>query len=164
MTINDSFKKAVDEKDLLMVKIMLKDSMIFDPSFQEFNALIAYAEKNMPGLYDKHDGEIFNDNKSEWNEDLLDHQQAILIDRNFSRERITFLRKLCRYLYADDIKNVEIKRKVEKVKKHQETKDKRKNIMLAGAGVAVVGLIAGSTFVTVAGIAVAGYGLMQDRE
>lgn len=164
MRVNDSFKKVVDEKDLLMVKIMLKDSMIFDPTFQEFNALIAYAEKNLPNLYDKHDGEIFNDNKSEWNEDLLDHQQAILIDRNFSRERITFLRKLCRYLYADDIKSVEIKRKVEKVEQSRETKDKRKNIMMAGAGVAVVGLITGSTIVTVAGVAVAGYGFMQDKE
>ena len=50
------------------------------------------------------------------------------------------------------------------MQKHRETRDKRKNIMLAGAGVAVVGLIAGSTFVTVAGVAVAGYGLMQDKE
>ena len=41
-------------------------------------------------------------------------------------------------------------------------KEKRKKVMVAGAGVAAVGLIAGSTVLTVAGVAVVGYGLFND--
>ena len=36
--------------------------------------------------------------------------------------------------------------------------------MMTGAGVAAVGLIAGSTVLTVAGVAVVGYGLLNDMD
>ena len=162
MAINDEFKKAVQEKDILLIRVMLKTSMLRDPTFNRFNELSAYAEKNVSNLYDKHDGENFIEDKNKWNTELLDLQQSKCLE-NFSHERIIFLRKLCRYLYADKIKTIEIERSTQHIEKNI-VKEKRKKVMMTGAGVAAVGLIAGSTVLTVAGVAVVGYGLLNDMD
>lgn len=162
MAINDEFKKAVEEKDILLIRVMLKTSMLRDPTFNRFNELSAYAEKNVSNLYDKHDGENFIEDKNKWNTELLDLQQSKCLE-NFSHERIIFLRKLCRYLYADKIKTIEIERSTQHIEKNI-VKEKRKKVMMTGAGVAAVGLIAGSTVLTVAGVAVVGYGLLNDMD
>ncbi len=160
MEINNEFKNAVQEQDVLLIRVMLKNSMWRDPTFKEFNELLAYAEKNVDNLYDKHDGEDFIDDKSQWDRNLLAEQQAKCLD-NFSHERVTYLRKLCRYLYADKIKSIENERRMQSIESANR-KEKRKNVMIAGAGVAAVGLIAGSTVLTVAGVAVVGYGLLNN--
>ena len=52
MTINLDFKRAVDTKNIRLARIMLKDSLIIDPTFEEFNELLNYAEQELPYLYD----------------------------------------------------------------------------------------------------------------
>lgn len=160
MAINPELKKAVVEQDLLMVRVMLKNSMWSDPTFETFNEAIKYAEKNISNLYEKHDGEIFTEDKTKWNKELVAEQLAKCVD-NFSRERILYLRRICRFFYANKIQTIETKRRLQAVQKSYENK-KRKKVMMTGAGVAAVGLIAGSTVLTVAGVAVVGYGLLNN--
>ena len=162
MSINPELKKAVAEDDVLMVRVMLKNCMWSDPTFETFNEAIAYAEKNIGNLYEKHDGEIFSEDKTKWNKDLVAEQLTKCVD-NFSRERIIYLRRICRYFYADKIRTIETKRRVQHVERHRGN-EKRKKVMMAGAGVTAVGLIAGSTVLTVAGVAVVGYGLLNDMD
>ena len=37
MEINNEFKNAVQEQDVLLIRVMLKNSMWRDPTFKEFN-------------------------------------------------------------------------------------------------------------------------------
>lgn len=100
--VSKEFKDAVNQKDTLLARIMLNDSLIIDPTFQEFDELIGYAEKRLDDLYDKHDGEVFSNDISKWTKSLIDEQTGKCI-QNFSKERISFLKKLCSYIYADRI-------------------------------------------------------------
>lgn len=162
MEINNEFKNAVQEQDVLLIRVMLKNSMWRDPTFKEFNELLGYAEKNVDNLYDKHDGEDFIDDKSQWDRNLLAEQQAKCLD-NFSHERVTYLRKLCRYLYADKIKSIENERRMQSLESANR-KEKQKKVMMAGVGAMAIGLIAGSTIITVAGVATVGYALVNCKE
>lgn len=162
MEIRSEFKEAVQNKDMLTVRLTLKNSMWRDPTFEQFNLLIAYAEKNLSNLYDNHDGELFPEDKSKWTFELLDLQLAICID-NFSRERLLFLRRLCRYLYTDKIKKIENERRMESLN-IKKANDERKKYLMAGGAVTAAGLIAGSTIITVAGAAVVVYTLVNKTE
>lgn len=97
MSISSEFKQAVDNKDILMLRIMLKDSLVVDPSFADFDQMISYATSYLDNLFDSHDGEVF-DTPTNWNKSYMDQQMVKLIN-NFSHERITLLKKVCRHLY-----------------------------------------------------------------
>ena len=51
-------------------------------------------------LYDDHDGEEFSNDKSTWTKDLFSEQCTKLI-MNFSKERLNFLLKLCKYVFPE---------------------------------------------------------------
>lgn len=103
MALTDAFIDAVSNNDTVLTKIMLKDIMLIDPSFKSFDEMIAYAEKNMPELYDEHDSEEFSDSYDSWTEDYMNEQLTALVG-NFSKERIRFLKSIIQYLYKDQIK------------------------------------------------------------
>ena len=43
MVVSNEFKEVVQEKDILKVRIMLKDSLLIDRSFTTFEELVNYA-------------------------------------------------------------------------------------------------------------------------
>lgn len=90
------FKEAVASGKVLDIRFMMKDSMRLDPSFQLYNEMKALAA-NVPGLYDNHDGEIFNTDESTWDDDYMDDQMVRVID-NFSHERLDHLKNVVRKL------------------------------------------------------------------
>lgn len=73
MPVTSDFKNAVHDKNVRRVRIMMKDSLIRDPSFTEFDEMSSEAEKGLGAgtLYDKHDGESFSPNKSDWNKTYI---------------------------------------------------------------------------------------------
>ena len=111
MPVNSDFRDAVQNKNVLMVRIMMKDSLILDPTFAEFDAMTREAESELGAkvLYDKHDGARFDTNEANWNKTYLDEQIADLMS-NFSRERISHVKKICSVIYADEIDNIKRKR------------------------------------------------------
>ncbi len=111
MPVNSDFRDAVQNKNVLMVRIMMKDSLILDPTFAEFDAMTREAEHELGAkvLYDKHDGARFDTNESNWDKKYLDEQIADLMS-NFSRERISHVRKICSVIYAEEIENIKRKR------------------------------------------------------
>ena len=156
MTINNDFKNAVDTKDIRLVRIMLKDSMVVDPTFREFNSLIQYAENSLGELYDPHDNETFSSDISEWNKDLLNTEMVNVV-YNFSKERIEFLKQLCRHIYSDRVETKERERFVEA---HKPLPKKQIGVgMMAGGAVATVaGIAISQSALTIAGVAVAAIG------
>ena len=95
-TISNDFKEAVDNGKALRVHIMLADSMILDPTFRSLNTELKYASK-MNGLFDKHDGEKFEEDPDKWDNDYL-NTIMVELKGNFSRERLEHTKKVVRKL------------------------------------------------------------------
>ena len=93
MKINIEFQDAVKSNDIDLVRMMLKDSIIIDPTLDMYKVLSSYAKANlsMP-LYEKYDGIAFAD-EVDWNEDYFNQELVNLIN-NFSEERIIHLEKV----------------------------------------------------------------------
>lgn len=97
MAITDSFRKAVTGGDVKDIRIMMKDSLLIDPSFIEFQEM-SHLAQNVVGLYDKHDGRQLSNDRTDWNDDYMALLSVQLVD-NFSRERIEHLKKVIQYLH-----------------------------------------------------------------
>lgn len=164
--VSPDFKNAVDTNDVRLVRIMLKDSMVLDPTFQEFDSLLSYAKTRLHDLYDEHDGEAFDSDSAAWDKDLL-NEQMVNVVYNFSGERIAFLKKLCQKIYAQRIHTNEQQRgAAEPVRphtaypraEHRQTRAKKHvgtGMLVGGAAVAIVGAVTSYPVVVAAGAVVA---------
>ena len=92
MAVTESFRQAVKEKRITRVRIMMKDSLLIDPSFQEFREMEAIASPMLGVLYDEHDRKTFKP-ESEWDDEYMNSLMVDLIN-NFSHERILHLKKV----------------------------------------------------------------------
>lgn len=114
MSVTNEFRKAVAEKNVDMIHIMMSKSMLFDPTFEEFNEMEKLA-KDVPGLYVKHDNNPLIDDVSKWDNDYLYRLDAELVF-NFSHERVDHIKKITRYLQH--------KQSIEKPEENNQYKDK----------------------------------------
>ncbi|MDR0869026.1 MAG: hypothetical protein LBP75_11250 [Planctomycetota bacterium] len=96
MAITNSFKNAVAANDVRGIRIMMKDSLLVDPTFVEFNEMDNLAG-SVNGLYDVHDGREFIDDKSAWNDDYM-NKLMVQVVGNFSRERMEHLKDVVKQL------------------------------------------------------------------
>lgn len=112
--IDRNFKNAVDSNNIGLVRIMLKDSLMIDPTGKIFDELLNYAQESLESkLLEKHDGEKFIYDKKFWTEDYFNQEMIKLLD-NFSLERINFLKEVCKFIYADYIKSKQNEKRVVK--------------------------------------------------
>lgn len=96
MIITDSFKNAISSKDVIGLRIMMKDSLLVDPSFSGFEEMNRLAA-GVPGLFDPHDGRVLESNKSLWNDDYM-NKLMVQVVGNFSHERLNHLKEVVREL------------------------------------------------------------------
>jgi len=96
MTVAESINKAISNGDIKSIRLMMKNSLLADPSFAEFNEMTRIAG-NLSGLYDAHDGRTLNSDKSAWNDDYMNNLMVQVVD-NFSHERLNHLMEVVRYL------------------------------------------------------------------
>lgn len=146
VAISDEYKKAVIDNKITRVRIMLKDSLLLDPTGREFDEMLKYVEGSIPDFIDVHDGEIFK-TSDEWNEDYMNDQMVTIVN-NFSSERAEHLKKIVNKLYGKksgivsdtDEKNSHISDQREKGL--SSTKKIGIFVTVLGAGVLIGGLIA----------------------
>lgn len=100
--ISEGFKKAVQLGDEEKVKIMLKNSLTMDLTFNQFKLMLEYALKFFPNIIDAHDGTDFEP-KENWDKDYASLLKYDLVD-NFSEERIAHIKEVQQYVYADELK------------------------------------------------------------
>ena len=69
MALTQEFRYAVEQGNLLRVRIMLKDSLLVDTSFEQFNEMIRFAELKLDNLWinDEDDNEEFSQSTDELN-------------------------------------------------------------------------------------------------
>ncbi|MBQ8692546.1 MAG: hypothetical protein IJ859_08620 [Synergistaceae bacterium] len=129
MPVTSDFKKAIKEKNVGRVRIMMKDSLVRDPSFEEFDEMTREAEKYLGSgiLYDRHDGETFSTDKSDWNKAYMNNLLVDLMS-NFSCERLDHLKSVCGVIYADEIKNSQQAKRV--TEKHQTSREKNSSSLI----------------------------------
>ena len=96
MAVTAEFKEAVLKKNLLRVRIMLKDSLLVDTSFKQFDEMIKYAESKLEStiwIDDQEDDDIFSQSPEELNNIL-----AGLVN-HFSKRRVRCLKGMIRRKY-----------------------------------------------------------------
>lgn len=90
------FTDAVKSKNVLRIRIMMKDSLIYDPTFKDYKEMERLAA-DVQGLYDKHDGRKFREDRTVWDDDYM-NELMVQVVNNFSHERLAHLQEVVRYL------------------------------------------------------------------
>lgn len=98
--ITPAFTNAVDKNSVKDIRIMMKDSLLVDLTFEQFDEMARLA-KDVKGLYQEHkDGGHFDPldlDVSKWDDDYMNGLMVDVVD-NFSHERLNHLKKVVRKL------------------------------------------------------------------
>jgi hypothetical protein len=97
MSVTNAFRDAVDQGNIRAVRIMMKNSLLTDPTFKEFAEMEKAAAPLKGRLYDAHDGRELIQDESAWTEDYM-NKLMVQVVANFSHERLEHLKKVVRYL------------------------------------------------------------------
>ena len=167
MGLSQEFKDAVSEKKLVRVRIMLKDSLLVDPTLDQFVEMEKYANSQLEDLYVPHDGAKLNYDVTAWNETYLNGQMVAVVG-NFSKERVDLLKSMVLQMYKTKANQIREERDNEnRSSSHISRKQIGAGVTVAGAAIAVAGvcishgvLIAGGVVVAAAGIAM----IVTDKE
>lgn len=100
--IDQYIKNYIQDNDIISLKISLKDSVIYDPSFKQYDEIYNSIVENIGDIYETHNGEKFEFSIENITKDELNRQLGLLMI-NFSKERIEFIREMCKILYNDKI-------------------------------------------------------------
>ena len=68
------FIDAVNSEDYDLIKIMMCNSLLVDPSGADFDEMFEYANNELNGLLEDYDGEELNNDTSQWDKKFLDKQ------------------------------------------------------------------------------------------
>lgn len=95
MGLTKAFYEAVDSGDVQSVRIMMKDSLLIDPSFDQFDEMEKKAN-SLQDLYEAHDGRDFQDKKT-WDDNYM-NKLMVQVVNNFSHERVEHLKEVVHHL------------------------------------------------------------------
>ena len=96
MAVTKAFMNAVAKHDIQKIRIMMKDSLLVDPTFRDFDKMSKLAA-NVPGLYDVHNGKNLLSDVTAWNDEYMDKQMVEVL-WNFSHKRLDHLKQVVRAL------------------------------------------------------------------
>lgn len=103
--ITQEFKSTVLNKNLLRTRIMLKNSLIVDPTFLQFDEMLEYAQRILPNLFCSFESDVLENDSSKWTENQMNIELVELVN-NFSLERINHLKKVIETVKKDKIKKI----------------------------------------------------------
>ncbi|MDR2132559.1 MAG: DUF3482 domain-containing protein [Clostridiales Family XIII bacterium] len=170
MAITNSFREAVSNGNVKGIRIMMTDSLLVDPSFEEFNEMSRFASA-VGDLYDVHDGRELIGDKSAWDDNYMDKLMVQVVN-NFSRQRIDHLKKVIRQLrpvaarrqsQISTSHSNESQRQQQSQPPQSSYQEKKRQDQHSGsyrgtkiAGGAIVGAVVGGTVAAVANVTVIG--------
>lgn len=100
MKFTKEFTDAVEQKNRLRVRIMLKDAFLLDKTGDTFDKMEQYAAERVPELYEAHDEETLLNQPEQWTANYFNEQMTKLVG-NFSRERVALLKKMAAALFRE---------------------------------------------------------------
>lgn len=158
MAITNDFMEAVKAGKMMRVRIMLKDSLLVDPTGIQFDEMERYAVETMGNIYTEHDGEKLNFDVTAWNEDYLNEQMVTVVN-SFSKERIDLLKSMVRYLYKDKANKIRTERDTASTTYTISCKQVGTGVTVAGAALTAAGICTAHTALTIGGVVVAAAGV-----
>lgn len=158
MAISKDFIEAVQAGKTMRVRIMLKDSLLVDPTASHFDEMSHYAESEISNLYVEHNGEALNYDVSSWNENYLNEQMVVVVN-NFSKERIDLLKSMVRTLYKEKVNRIKAESHETKTTHGVSRKQIGTGVTAAGAALTVAGLCTAHTALTIGGVVVVAAGV-----
>jgi hypothetical protein len=167
MALTNAFKDAVAEGKIMEIRIMLKDSLLVDPTFSRFDEM-EKAAAGVQGLYDAHDGRALEDNEELWDDAYMDKLMVQVVG-NFSHKRVEHLKKVVRKLRPvptsdapKKINNNDAKRSYQEQKRCDQESGNYRGAVVAGGAVAggiVGGVIGAAASFSAAGVAACAVGV-----
>lgn len=100
--ISQEFKNTVQAGNIERAKIMLKNSLTMDLTFNQFKQMLEYALNYIPNIIETHDGTAFEPQEN-WNKKYASLLKVELVD-NFSAERIEHIKEVQRVVYEAELK------------------------------------------------------------
>ncbi len=97
MALTNAFKEAISTGNIRRIRIMMKNSILYDPTFSEYNTM-KNATQDLLGLYDIHDGQVLNYDKNTWDDSYMNELMFEIVS-NFSHKRIEHLQEVVKYLH-----------------------------------------------------------------
>ncbi len=158
MAITNEFKEAVQAHKTILVRIMLKDSLLVDPTAAQFDEMERYAMGQIEDLYTEHDGETLNFNESSWDENYL-NQQMVAVVNSFSKERIRLLKSMVRVLYKEKVDTIINEPRRSQSQGSFPRKSVGAGMTVVGAGMTVAGICTVQVPLMVVGGVVAAVGI-----
>lgn len=158
MAITNDFMEAVKSGKIMRVRIMLKDSLLVDPTGVQFDEMERYAAEELGDIYTEHDGEELKYDVAAWNEDYLNEQMVVVVN-GFSKERIDLLKSMVRYLYKDKASKIRAERDSASTTHTITRKQVGTGVTVAGAALTVAGICTAHTALTIGGVVVAAAGV-----
>ena len=107
--ISNEYRSTVNSKNILRTRIMLKDSMILDPTFSQFNEMLAYARQIIPEVIVPFDGGVLEEDSTKWSRQVVD-TELVQVVNNFSMTRVDHLKKVISLIFADEIKQRNVRK------------------------------------------------------
>lgn len=107
--VSPDFKATISEKNLLRARIMLTDSFVVDPTFNQLDEMLFYARTNLPNLFVPFDGETLENDVTKWNEDVMNEELVQLVT-NFSETRINHLKRVVAKVLESEATKIKLKR------------------------------------------------------
>ena len=157
--MKQEFINAVVEKNLAKVRISLTNELLLDPRGTSFSEMLSYAMSEIPELFDENKEAGYTvPSQEEWDEDFLFTVKNDL-DSNFSREKLAFYETVVKTVgksKGEEIDREERKSREQRQYTNPHSQERKINktyatVSAGGATLALIGLVAGKTLLTVVG-------------
>ena len=107
--VSPEFRATISENNLLRARIMIKDSFVVDPTFNQLDEMLCYAKTNLPDLFVPFDGETLENDTTKWNEAVMNEELVQLVT-NFSETRVNHLKKVVAKVLESEAAKISRKR------------------------------------------------------
>lgn len=158
------FINAVDENDIVRVRLFLSNEMLLDPRGASFQEMKTFAESRIADLYEPADGKEYDVPEEQWNESFLFSVKNDL-DSNFSQERLVLYVKVAQTVLKEKALNLDKEEEEEaKVRRnahaaYEERNQESEQCNQSGRKKMYSGLVVGGVIVTVVGLCVSKFAI-----
>ena len=178
--MKEKFIKAVEEGDLIGVRLFLSNELMLDPRGHSYAEMKAYAESKLSDLYDAFTGKEYDVPENQWTQS---HLFAIKndLDSNFSKKRLNYYERVAKSVLkkkaesldreeeADNMKGASSEDREKGIASESSSVQNKKGvyslITVGGVVVTIVGLCMAKAVLTtmgLAGIVVGGFFLYEE--
>lgn len=99
MSVSNEFAQAVQDRNLLRVRIMLKDSLLLDKSFRSFDEMQKYSSAHGLNPWADEDIKLERADKP-WTEDTMDYELTALVN-DFTEEHVKYVKDIVTSIYGE---------------------------------------------------------------